>query len=92
MLRDLLVGKKTYNEFLKSPEKIPTNRLAERLKRLEQWELVEKQKYQTRPVRYEYLLTDKGRDMKQILVAMARWGNKHIAGTWVPPEAFMKID
>src|SRR5438105_4349626 len=35
LIRDLLAGKKRYGEFLASPERIPTNILAERLKRLE---------------------------------------------------------
>ena len=34
VVRDLLLGKQTYSEFQKSPEGIPTNILAERLKRL----------------------------------------------------------
>lgn len=90
VLRDLFVGKKTYNAFTKSPEKIPTNRLAERLKRLESWGLVKKHKYHTKPDRYEYLLTEKGRDMKPILIAMVHWANKHIPDTWIPPESFMR--
>ena len=90
VLRDLLIGKNTYNAFLESPEKIPTNRLAERLKKLEQFGIVKKQKYQTRPDRYQYLLTTKGHAMKPILIAMVRWGNKYVADTFVPPESFMK--
>ena len=35
VVRDMFMGKKTYGELQKSPEKIPTNILAERLKRLE---------------------------------------------------------
>lgn len=90
ILRDLHCGKKTYSELVSSPEGIPTNRLAERLKRLELEGLVTKSLYQSRPKRYEYLLTQKGIDMLPILQEFAKWGNKYIKGTWVPPDWFMK--
>lgn len=90
VLRDMVCGKKTYSEFIDSPEKIPSNRLAERLKMLEAAGLLTKELYQTRPKRYQYLLTQKGRDTLPILQAISRWGNKHIEGTWVPPEWFME--
>ena len=35
VVRDLLYGKRTYGELANSPERIPTNILADRLKRLE---------------------------------------------------------
>ncbi|MCG8545113.1 MAG: helix-turn-helix transcriptional regulator, partial [Alphaproteobacteria bacterium] len=58
--RDLLTGKSRYGEFLTSPEGIPTNILAERLKRLTAAGIVEKTLYQERPPRYAYSLTPKG--------------------------------
>lgn len=84
VVRDLMFGKRTFGEFLESPEGIPTNILAERLKRLERAGLVSKTPYQQRPVRYAYALTEKGSDLRPVLRAIARWGNKHIPGTWVP--------
>ncbi|GAB3517370.1 winged helix-turn-helix transcriptional regulator [Photobacterium alginatilyticum] len=90
VLRDLHCGKKTYNDLVNSPEKIPTNRLAERLKRLEAEGIISKVAYQHRPKRYEYLLTQKGKDILPILQELARWGNKYVEGSWIPPEWFMK--
>ena len=81
VVRDLLLGKTTYSEFQKSPEGVPTNILAERLKRLQAAGIVEKSQYQTRPVRYAYHLTEKGRDLQPVLLAMIDWGNKHVPGT-----------
>ena len=50
VVRDLLfMGKHQYGELLESPEGIPTNILAERLKRLEAAGLLEKRPYQTNP-------------------------------------------
>ena len=90
VLRDLYCGKKTYSELASSPENIPTNRLAERLKRLEQEGIVTRSPYQERPTRYEYLLTEKGKDTLPIMQAMSRWGNKYFAESWAPPEWFME--
>jgi len=81
VVRDLLLGKTTYSEFQRSPEGIPTNILAERLKRLQAAGIIEKSQYQERPVRYAYRLTEKGRDLQPVLLAMIDWGNKHIPGT-----------
>lgn len=89
VLRDLHCGKKTYSDLVSSPEKIPTNRLAERLKRLEAEGIISKVAYQEHPKRYEYLLTQKGKDILPILQEMARWGNKYVEDSWIPPEWFM---
>ncbi|GAA0714844.1 helix-turn-helix domain-containing protein [Dokdonella soli] len=81
VIRDLLRGKKTYGELQESYERIPTNILADRLRRLEEAGIIEKSAYQERPVRFAYALTAKGTDMGDILLALVRWGKKHIPGT-----------
>jgi DNA-binding HxlR family transcriptional regulator len=91
VVRDLLTGKRRYGEFLTSPEGIPTNILADRLKRLELEGLIEKRPYQQRPLRNEYLLTEKGTGLLPVLQAICRWGNRYFPGTWTPPESFMEL-
>jgi len=81
VIRDLFAGKSTYGELLAAAERVPTNILADRLKRLEEAGIIEKNAYQERPVRFAYSLTPKGRDMGEILLAIVRWGRKHIPGT-----------
>jgi DNA-binding HxlR family transcriptional regulator len=81
IVRDLLAGKTRYGEFLTSPEKIPTNLLAERLKRLEQEGLVERVLYSQRPPRAEYHLTDEGCRLAGVLDSVASWGMAHFPGT-----------
>jgi len=81
VVRDLLLGKSTYSEFQQSPEGIPTNILAERLKRLQASGIVDRQLYQERPKRYRYRLTDKGSDLYPVLSAMIDWANRHVPGT-----------
>jgi DNA-binding HxlR family transcriptional regulator len=83
VVRDLLRGSVTYGDLQKSPEGIPTNILADRLKRLEEAHLISKSAYQEHPVRYAYKLTEKGRDLGDVLLAFVRWGKKYIPGTQV---------
>ncbi len=78
VVRDLLRGRKTYGELADSPEGIPTNILADRLKRLEQCGLIEARPYQRRPVRYAYALTEKGLGLKEVLASLARWGKRYV--------------
>ena len=81
VIRDLLHGKRTYGELLDSPEGIPTNILADRLKRLEDAGVIVSAPYQDRPVRYAYSLSDKGEAFGEVLLAIVRWGKKYIPGT-----------
>ena len=81
VVRDLLHGKRTYGELASSPERIPTNILADRLKRLEGAGIIVSTPYQQRPVRYSYTLTPKGSALGDVLLAFVRWGKQHIPGT-----------
>src|SRR5437773_1154417 len=84
VVRDLLRGKRRYAEFLESSEKIPTNILAERLRRLVAHGIVEAHQYSAHPPRMEYTLTPRGQDLRPILRAMLEWGLQHVPGTRRP--------
>ena len=86
VVRDLLRGRHTFKELLAADEGIPTNILADRLKKMEAAGLVSAKPYQERPVRYAYALTAKGRDLRHVLAAAALWGTKHVRGTRIAPE------
>jgi len=91
VVRDLLfLGKCLYGEFMQSGEGIPTNILADRLKRLEETGLVTKEPYQSNPVRHQYRLTRKGAELFPVLREIIRWANKHIPGTSVPPASYLE--
>ena len=92
VIRDLLMGKTRYSEFLASPEGIPTNILADRLKRLQHAGLVVKEQYQENPPRAAYYLTPKGEDIRPVVKAMCTWVKTHYEGTWTPPENMPKIE
>ncbi len=81
VIRDLFLNRRRYADFLASPEHIPTNILADRLKRLEAAGLVRRELYQENPPRAEYFLTRKGADLLPLLRAMRDWGKVHIPDT-----------
>src|SRR6185295_8617204 len=81
VIRDLVLGKRRYQEFQSSPEKIASNILANRLTKLEAAGLITRLAYQQNPTRYEYLLTRKGNGLKPVLEAIIVWGKKHYPGT-----------
>jgi DNA-binding HxlR family transcriptional regulator len=85
LVRDMLAGKTTYGQFLDSPESIPTNILADRLKRLERDGIITRSAYQEHPVRYSYSLTALGKQLGGILRAVAAWGLAHIPDTRILP-------
>lgn len=88
VVRDLFMGKHRYNEFMESPEGIPSNILAERLKRLECAGIVKKDQYQLRPPRAEYFLTTKGANLQPVLFAMVEWGRRYLPCASYPDRPF----
>ena len=81
VVRDLLFfDKHRFGDFASSMEGIPTNILAERLRRLEDAGVVVKVPYSSHPQRFEYHLTPKGADLLPVLLAMAEWAGRHIPG------------
>lgn len=85
VVRDLMRGKRRYAEFAESKEGIPTNILAERLKRLAAQGVIRSRRYSEHPPRVEYELTAKGEDLRPIMGAMVEWGVRHAGGRTPPP-------
>ena len=85
VVRDLIRGKRRFAEFLESKEGIPTNTLADRLKRLARAGIVEPVRYSEHPPRVEYHLTAKGEDLRPIIRAMVDWGVQHAGGRMPAP-------
>jgi DNA-binding HxlR family transcriptional regulator len=83
VIRDLMLGKRRYQDLISSPEGIASNILADRLKKMESAGLVIRRAYQQKPLRYEYLLTEKGNDLRAVLEAMVKWGKTYYPGTLV---------
>jgi DNA-binding HxlR family transcriptional regulator len=78
VIRDAFRGVKRFDAF-QSRLGIARNILTQRLNKLVAAGILTKQPYQEHPPRYEYLLTDKGRDLWPLLTAMRQWGDRHAA-------------
>lgn len=78
ILRDAFLGASRFDEF-KERLGIAPNMLARRLATLTEKGLFERQQYSDRPPRFEYLLTERGRDFFPILASLGTWGRRHVA-------------
>src|SRR3954454_24528586 len=78
ILRDAFHGLTRFDQFQKSLDIAP-NMLTRRLNALVESSLLERRLYNEHPPRYEYVLTDRGRDFRPVLWALLAWGNRHFA-------------
>ena len=78
IMRDALNGLTRFDEFQRSLGIAP-NMLTRRLKALVSAGLLERRRYSGKPARYEYIVTERGRDFRPVLWTLAAWGNKHFA-------------
>lgn len=77
LIKKLLEGPQRFSE-MEGSLMISGRILSERLRELEQEELIKRHVYPDIPVRVEYVLTDKGRALKPIIQEIEIW-----ARTWV---------
>ena len=75
IIRDLATGQKRFNELERSLEGISPKTLSERLRRLEAEGMVTRRCFAEVPPRVEYTLTEQGRTLEPILLAMWAWGH-----------------
>jgi DNA-binding HxlR family transcriptional regulator len=91
VVRDLLLGKERFEEFLASQEGIATNILSERLKRLRDGGLVEQRTSPTHRGRCTYHLTERGKKLDRVILAMIEWGIENLPQTKVHPLAEARV-
>lgn len=77
VLRDCFLGIRRFEQF---QERLGITRhvLADRLRKLEAAGVLRRETYQSRPTRYEYRLTGKGKDLYPILLSLIDWANRHV--------------
>jgi DNA-binding HxlR family transcriptional regulator len=76
IVRDAFNGVTRYDEFRENLG-MPRNTLRDRLAKLVESGVLVKVPYSDHPPRYDYLLTDAGRDLWPVLTAMRQWGDRH---------------
>ncbi|WP_266064103.1 winged helix-turn-helix transcriptional regulator [Brucella intermedia] len=75
IMRDLLIGLRRYDDLRRSMD-ITHATLSDRLKSLEQAGLIDRRRYRTRPDRYQYAPTARGRDLALLMQALVQIGDK----------------
>lgn len=75
IVRDALFGVNRFDDFRRSLD-IPRATLSSRLDTLVEHGVMERRQYQDRPERHEYVLTEKGRDLRHVMVSMLQWGDE----------------
>lgn len=83
VVRDLMLGRSRFKDFIASPEGVPTNILSERLERLVRHEIVERVALGEGSKRFGYVLTKKGESLRPVLQAMVGWALQWEEGTRV---------
>ena len=79
ILRDAFLGRRRFEEF-QSSLGITRHRLADRLRKLVDNGILDPVRYQERPVRFEYRLSERGRDLYPVIVSLVNWGDRWMAG------------
>jgi DNA-binding HxlR family transcriptional regulator len=91
VLRDALLGVRRFDDFQRSLG-ISRNVLAARLTRLVELGILRRERYSERPERFEYRLTQRGKDLFPVILAMADWGDRHAPTSAGPPRLFLHRD
>jgi DNA-binding HxlR family transcriptional regulator len=78
IIREAFRGTRRFDDFHRALG-IARNVLQARLERLVEADVLRRVRYQDRPARFEYRLTDKGIDLWPVLVALLQWGDRYAA-------------
>lgn len=79
VIRALMDRPRRFGELLEAIPDLHDRLLSERLKELEAEQIVRRRVYPKTPVRIEYALTQRGRDLERILSEVERWAHR-----WLP--------
>lgn len=87
VVRNAFLGTRRFDDF-QSTLGMTRHLLADRLARLVEAGVLKKVAYQDRPKRYEYRLTEKGRDLYPVLLSLTAWGDKWLDEGHGPPVEY----
>ena len=83
VLREAFLGTRRYDDFQRNLGAAP-HIVAARLKKLVEHKVLEKRRYQDRPPRHEYRLTERGHELYPALIALIGWGEKWLKSAQGP--------
>lgn len=85
IVRDVLLGLHRFDQ-LQGSLGIARNVLTDRLDHLVERGILVRVRYHERPPRFEYRLTDAGRELFPVVLTLMHWGDRHLAGEAGPPR------
>ena len=83
-VREVFLGNGRFDEMVRRTG-APRDTMAARLRALVGSGILRRRQYSEHPARFEYRLTDAGRDLYPVLITLMRWGDRHLAGEAGPP-------
>jgi DNA-binding HxlR family transcriptional regulator len=87
-IREVFLGNRRFDEMVRHTG-APRDTLAARLRTLTGAGILERRPYSEHPARFEYYLTDAGRDLYPVIVTLMRWGDQYLAGDDGPPQVIL---
>jgi DNA-binding HxlR family transcriptional regulator len=84
VVRELFLGSRKFNDIAANTG-APRDVLTARLRRLEDLGVIERRVYSERPLRHIYVLTDKGKDLRPVMMTLKHWGDVHVRGRTMSP-------
>jgi DNA-binding HxlR family transcriptional regulator len=91
IMRDLYVGINRF-ELLREDLGVPRQTLVNRLDLLVERGVAERARYQSRPDRFEYLLTQQGKELLVAILPLMAWGDRWLAGAAGPPARLTHVN
>jgi DNA-binding HxlR family transcriptional regulator len=86
-VREVFLGNRRFDEMIRQTG-APRDTLAARLRTLVETGILERRRYSEHPARYEYYLTEVGKDLYPVILTLRQWGDRHLAGADGPPLVF----
>jgi DNA-binding HxlR family transcriptional regulator len=83
-IREVFLGDHRFDEMVRRTG-APRDTLAARLRTLVAAGVLERRQYCEHPARFEYHLTEAGRDLHPVILMLMRWGDRYLAGADGPP-------
>lgn len=83
-VREVFLGDRRFDEMVRRTG-APRDTLAARLRTLVDAGILERRQYCEHPARFEYHLTDAGRELYPVVMTLMRWGDRYLAGDGGPP-------
>ena len=83
-IREVFLGNRRFDGMVRRTG-APRDTLAARLRSLTGAGILERRQYSEHPARYEYRLTEAGRELYPVILTLMRWGDEHLAGDDGPP-------